>query len=80
MTTDVAADELGVTRWAVLKAIRDKRLIGKKVGRDYFIERPELDRFKRERRGRGRPRKTIEYPQQGCRMLRSVAERSAPYG
>lgn len=79
MTTDVAATELGVTRWAVLKAIRDKRLKSDKEGRDHFISREELERFKRERRGRGRPRKALEYPRQDCRILRAVAERPGEY-
>lgn len=68
MTTDMAAIELEVTRWAVLKAIKDKRLTAEKMGRDYLIARDELDRFKRERRGRGRPRKSVEpmtYPMVG---------------
>lgn len=80
MTTEVAATELGVSRWAVLKAIRDKRLKSSKEGRDHFIHRDELERFKRERRGRGRPRKVIEYTQTGCRPLRAAAERPIVYG
>jgi excisionase family DNA binding protein len=77
VTTDVAAAELNVTRWAVLKAIRDKRLASVKEGRDHFIAREELDRFKRERRGRGRPR-TISYDQPVLR-LRRCADASASY-
>lgn len=61
MTTEAAAAELGVSRWAVLKAIHDKRLTSVKDGRDHFIHEDELARFKRERRPRGRPRKTVEY-------------------
>lgn len=80
MTTETAATELGVSRWAVLKAIHDKRLVSVKDGRDHFIHRDELERFKRERRPRGRPRKTIEYRQDDCRILRAVAERPTDYG
>lgn len=56
VTTDVAADILEVTRWAVLKAIKDKRLAGIKAGRDFFIEMDEVERYRRERRLTG-PRK-----------------------
>lgn len=79
MTTEAAAKELGVSRWAVLKAIHDKRLTSEKAGRDHFIHRDELERFKRERRPRGRPPKVSEYRQDSCRPLRAVAEQPASY-
>lgn len=50
MTTNAAALELQVSRSAVLKAIDDGRLKGKKVGRDYLIEREEVERYRRERK------------------------------
>lgn len=80
VTTDIAAAELGVSRWAVLKAIHQGRLHGEKLGRDYVIERPELERYKRERRGRGRPPKAVslEYPNSAHVVTgRLVAERTA---
>lgn len=55
VTTDVAAAELNVTRWAVLKAIKLGRLEAKKLGRDYLIDRDELSRYMTVRRARGRP-------------------------
>ena len=56
MTTNTAAHELQVSRSAVLKAIGDDRLAAEKVGRDYLIERDELERYRRERKLTG-PRK-----------------------
>lgn len=56
VTTEVAAQMLEVTRWAVLKAIKDKRLVGTKLGRDFVIEVDEVERYRRERRLTG-PRK-----------------------
>lgn len=50
VTTDVAAEMLDVTRWAVLKALKDKRLAGVKMGRDFVIELEEVERYRRERR------------------------------
>lgn len=56
MTTNLAARELHVSRSAVLKAIDDGRLVAVKVGRDYLIEREEVERYRRERKLTG-PRK-----------------------
>lgn len=56
MTTNAAAEVLSISRSAVLKAIADERLAAKKVGRDYLIERDELERYRRERKLTG-PRK-----------------------
>lgn len=56
MTTNAAALALQVSRSAVLKAIDDDRLKAEKVGRDYLIEREEVERYRRERKLTG-PRK-----------------------
>lgn len=52
----MAANVLQVSRSAVLKAIGDERLVAEKIGRDYLIERDELERYRRERKLTG-PRK-----------------------
>jgi excisionase family DNA binding protein len=52
----MAAEFLQVSRSAVLKAISDRRLVAEKMGRDYLIERDELERYHRERKLTG-PRK-----------------------
>lgn len=56
MTTNTAAAELQVSRSAVLKAIKDKRMTAAMIGRDYLIERDEMERYRRERKLTG-PRK-----------------------
>lgn len=61
MTTEVAAQMLDVSRWAVLKAIRDKRMTAERFGRDWSIEREEVDRYRRDRKLTG-PRKRRPAP------------------
>lgn len=41
-----AAKELQMSSHGVWKAISRGQLVARKVGRQYFIPRPELDRFK----------------------------------
>jgi excisionase family DNA binding protein len=41
-----AARELGISTWGVWKAIERGQLAARKVGRQYFIARLELERFK----------------------------------
>lgn len=50
VTTKAAAEILEVSRWAVLKAIHEERLKAEQFGRDYWIEREEVERYRRERR------------------------------
>lgn len=57
VTTKEAAVMLSVSRSAVLKAIKFKRLVAEEFGRDYAIEREEVERYRRERKLTG-PRKT----------------------
>lgn len=57
VTTREAAAMLAVTRWAVLKAIKHDRLTAEQFGRDYAIEREEVERYRRERKLTG-PRKS----------------------
>lgn len=58
MLVKEAAEELGVSTWAVWKAIQDKRIKNTgTIGPLITIPRDELDRYKRERRPPGRPPK-----------------------
>jgi excisionase family DNA binding protein len=57
LTTTEAAALLRVQPKTVSKYIKRGILQAEKRGRDYFIAESELERFKVERRGRGRPRK-----------------------
>lgn len=61
MTTKAAAELLSVSRWAVLKAIHEDRIKAEQFGRDYWIERQEVERYLRERRLTG-PRKRQPRP------------------
>jgi excisionase family DNA binding protein len=56
LTTAEAAAELGKSLRTVQAHIERGNLSAKMYGRDYLIEPAELERFKRERRGRGRPK------------------------
>jgi excisionase family DNA binding protein len=56
LTTAEAAEALGLNLRTVQSHIGKGNLSAKKHGRDYLIEPAELERFKRERRGRGRPK------------------------
>lgn len=56
VTTKEAAAMLTVSRWAVLKAIKHERLTAEQFGRDWAIEREEVERYRRERKLTG-PRK-----------------------
>lgn len=56
VTTKTAAQMLDVSRWAVLKAIASDRLAAEQLGRDWLIEREEVERYRRERKMTG-PRK-----------------------
>lgn len=56
VTTQRAAAMLDVSLSAVQKAIKNKRLAGEQIGRDYLIEREEVERYRRERKLTG-PRK-----------------------
>jgi len=49
-TTNEAADRLGVTRAAVLMAIKRGRLLSWKRGCQRFIDKSELDRWNKERK------------------------------
>lgn len=58
-TTVEAAAELGVQPKTVSRYIKRGLIEAEKRGRDYFITAAELERFKAERRGRGRPRNSV---------------------
>lgn len=61
VTTTEAAAMLSVTRWAVLKAIEKKKLKAEEFGRNWAIERDEVERYRRERKLTG-PRKQPPTP------------------
>lgn len=62
LTTQQAADDLGVKRRNVQDLITRKRLSAQRVGRDWLIRRSDLDAVRNLRRGwvKGRPRKKDE--------------------
>jgi excisionase family DNA binding protein len=49
-----AAAEVGISKWAIWKAIERGQLAATKIGRQWFIPRREVDRFKAETRKPGR--------------------------
>lgn len=49
MLSDTAVRELGMSQWAVLKAMQRGRLPAKKIGRQWFIKREDLEAFKAKR-------------------------------
>jgi excisionase family DNA binding protein len=55
LTIPKAAEYLGVSHMTIRRYIRDDRLHPIKPGRDYLIERDELEQFKKP--SPGRPRK-----------------------
>ena len=60
LTTPEAAALLGVQPKTVSKYIKRGLINAQRHGRDYWIEQSEIERFKTERRGRGRPKKGNE--------------------
>jgi excisionase family DNA binding protein len=61
VTTKAAAEILDVSRSAVLKAIKKSRLTAEPFGRDYWIEREEVERYLKERKMTG-PRRNRPSP------------------
>ena len=61
VTTMQAAVMLDVSLSAVQKAVAQGRLTGEQYGRDYLIEREEVERYRRERKLTG-PRKRRPTP------------------
>lgn len=59
-TTTEAASLLGVQPQTIYRHIKRDVIKAEKKGRDYLISEEELERFKQERKGRGRPRKREE--------------------
>ncbi len=60
LTTPEAAALLGVQPKTISRYIKRGLIAAEKRGRDYFITQEEIERFKAERRGRGRPRNDDE--------------------
>lgn len=59
LTVSEVAEELGITEVTVRRYCQQGRL-GEKIGRQWLITRSELDEFKKNRRGPGRPPKDEE--------------------
>jgi excisionase family DNA binding protein len=57
VTTNVAAERLGITPRGVVTLIKRGLIAAKKPGRDWQIEEAEVERYARERRPQHRPRK-----------------------
>lgn len=57
LTTAEIADLLTLSPRTVQRHIKDGNLAARKYGRDFLVEGQELARFKRERRGVGRPKR-----------------------
>ena len=54
LTTAHVAERLGVSRDRVYQFIREERLPGQKIGRDYLIQEKDLARVKNRKPGRPR--------------------------
>lgn len=55
MTLRSASERLGITPDTLRAQIRRGRLRAKKLGRDWLVERAEVDRYRRESLGRRKP-------------------------
>lgn len=55
LTTTEAATELGIQPGSVKRLCQREILKGEKRGRDWFISKDEVERYKRDRRAAGRP-------------------------
>lgn len=60
LTTKQAATELGIQPGSVKKLCQRGILKAERIGRDWLIEAGEVERYKRESRKAGRPKKTDE--------------------
>lgn len=66
VTTQQAAAMLDVSLSAVQKAVQKGRMTGEQIGRDWLIERGEVERYRQERRLTG-PRKRRPAPDRPAR-------------
>ena len=62
VSTKEAADILNVSLSAVQKAIKHERLKAEQMGRDKWIEREEVERYRRERKMTGPRRRLPDQP------------------
>lgn len=60
LTTSEAADLLALDRRTILKYIERGLIQARKHGRDWQIDPDEVERYQRERRKPGRPKKVTE--------------------
>jgi excisionase family DNA binding protein len=58
-TTQEVARLLGLTQQGVLAAIRRGKLHAEKHGRDWMVSDEEIERYRKEPRQRGRPRRRL---------------------
>lgn len=73
LTTDVAAERLGVSRGRVLALIRGERLKAVKGGtRDWLIDEDDLAAFAAQPRRPGRPAKQTRRGREAQRMTEQV--------
>lgn len=61
LTTTEAAKILNLQPRTIRSHIERSVIAAEKKGRDYLISQEEIERFQRERRGRGKPRKEHEH-------------------
>src|ERR1044071_3853150 len=78
--TDAAAEFLGVTKVAVYKLIREKRIKAEKKGRDFRVDMDSLKEYKKTRRPAGRPLGTVSTkPPKNRAGTGEAAEREREY-
>jgi excisionase family DNA binding protein len=59
LTTKEAGAILGLTARSVARLIGNKQITAQRFGRDWMIEAGEVERYKQERKGVGRPRRSV---------------------
>jgi excisionase family DNA binding protein len=59
LTTKEAGAILGLTARSVARLIGNKQITAQRFGRDWMIEAAEVERYKRERKSVGRPRRSV---------------------
>lgn len=78
--TGEAAEFLGVSRVAIYKLIREKKIKGVKKGRDFWVDKKSLEDYNQNRRPAGRPPGTVSSePPQNRAGTGDAAEREREY-
>lgn len=80
LTTPEAAALLGVQPKTISRYIKRGLIEAERRGRDYFIADAEIERFKAERRGRGRPQNKSKPEVKNRHIAQNIAhdERKGP--